>query len=291
MAKEKWVVGIGEALWDLLPDGAKIGGAPANFAYHAGQFGLKALAISALGDDALGDETEKVLREKLDIYMERVPFPTGTVNVTLDGKGVPQYEIREDVAWDNIPLTERLTDIARESVAVCFGSLAQRNPVSRAAIRAFLAAMPEDAMKIFDINLRQHFYGREVVENSLELCNILKINDEELAIVARMFEIDDLPSDEQCRRIRACFDLDMVILTCGTAGSHVFADGVESHFPTPEVAVADTVGAGDAFTGAFCAALLQGMPIGRAHERAVRVSAYVCTQSGAMPPLPPELAR
>ena len=193
MAKEKWVVGIGEALWDLLPDGAKIGGAPANFAFHAGQFGLKALAISALGDDALGDETEKVLREKLDIYMERVPFPTGTVNVTLDGKGVPQYEIREDVAWDNIPLTERLTDIARESVAVCFGSLAQRNPVSRAAIRAFLAAMPEDAMKIFDINLRQHFYGREVVENSLELCNILKINDEELAIVARMFEIDDLP--------------------------------------------------------------------------------------------------
>ena len=291
MAKEKWVVGIGEALWDLLPEGAKIGGAPANFAYHAGQFGLKALAISALGEDALGDETEKVLREKLDIYMERVPYPTGTVNVTLDGKGIPQYEIREDVAWDNIPLTERLTDIARDCVAACFGTLAQRSPVSRAAIRAFLAAMPEDAMKIFDINLRQHFYGKEVVEQSLDLCNILKINDEELEIIGRMFDIDYLPDEEKCRRIRSFFGLNMVILTCGTAGSSVFADGVESVLPTPEVAVADTVGAGDAFTGAFCASLLQGLPIGKAHQRAVEVAAYVCTQSGAMPPLPPELIR
>ena len=291
MAKEKWVVGIGEALWDILPDGAKIGGAPANFAYHAGQFGLKALAISALGQDELGDKTEKVLREQLDIYMERVPFPTGTVQVTLDAKGIPQYEIREGVAWDNIPVTERLTDIARDSVAVCFGTLAQRDPVSRAAIRAFLAAMPSDAMKIFDINLRQHFYDKEVVESSLELCNILKINDEELETIGRMFDIAELPPEEQCRRIRAFFGLDMVILTCGTEGSQIFADGVESSLPTPEVAVADTVGAGDAFTGAFCAALLEGLPIGKAHQRAVDVAAYVCTQSGAMPPIPPELTR
>ena len=287
--KENLVVGIGEALWDVFPDGKKLGGAPANFAYHCSRFGIDSLAVSALGDDPLGAEIASALREKVAINMPLVPYPTGTVQVSLDERGVPSYNITEGVAWDHIPLTEDLLETARHCQAACFGTLAQRSPESRAAIQAFLDAMPSDSMKIFDINLRQHYYSKELVEQSLEKCNILKINDEELEIVGRMFDISDLSPAERCRRIRTYFGLGIVILTCGTSGSHVFADGVESSLPTPEVAVVDTVGAGDSFTAAFCSSLLLGDSIPKAHEKAVALSAYVCTQSGAMPPIPSSL--
>lgn len=289
MAKGLLVAGIGEALWDVFPDGAKLGGAPANFAYHVSRFGIPSVAVSALGEDELGNLAETELRKKLDISMERVPFPTGTVRVTLDGNGVPRYEISEGVAWDNIPLTESLLELASGCDAVCFGSLAQRNAVSRETILAFLDAMPSDAMRIFDINLRQHFYTKEIVETSLEKSNILKINDEELKEVGLMFDIDYLPDTEKCRRLRSYFNLSTLILTCGTDGSYVFADGVESFLPTPEVEVADTVGAGDSFSGAFCAGILKGLPIVKAHELAVRVSAFVCTKTGAMPEIPADI--
>ncbi|MBR6932325.1 MAG: hypothetical protein IKH49_03385 [Bacteroidales bacterium] len=149
--------------------------------------------------------------------------------------------------------------------------------------------MPSDAMRIFDINLRQHFYTKEIVETSLEKSNILKINDEELKEVGLMFDIDYLPDTEKCRRLRSYFNLSTLILTCGTNGSYVFADGVESFLPTPEVEVADTVGAGDSFSGAFCAGILKGLPIVKAHELAVRVSAFVCTKTGAMPDIPADI--
>lgn len=290
------VIGIGEALWDVLPDGRKLGGAPANFAFHVGNFGHKAMVVSAVGADALGSEIKAVFAEKgVEFLIPEVEQPTGTVAVTLSGNGIPQYEICENVAWDNIPFTPQLEEVARHTVAVCFGSLAQRSAVSRETINRFLDVMMADAtpegqpLVVFDINLRQHFYSEELLHNSLTRCNILKINDEELDVVARMFSLTGSSPEEQCRELLHRYHLRMVILTCGTIGSYVFTPDETSFQPTPRVEVADTVGAGDSFTATFIASLLRGLPVADAHRRAVAVSAYVCTCHGAMPTLPAEL--
>ncbi len=285
------IIGLGEALWDMLPEGKKLGGAPANFAYHAGQFGLNTLAVSALGEDKLAEETIEALEQNgLKYIMERVPYATGTVQVTLTGEGIPTYEIKENVAWDNIPFSPQIQEAARNCRAVCFGSLAQRNIVSRQTIQQFLDATPADCIKICDINLRQQFFSKEILEESFKRCNILKINDEELVVVSRMFGYQDLDDAKICEQMVNDYQLQMLVLTCGTNGSHVFtADGKHSFQPTPKVEVADTVGAGDSFTGSFCAAILNGKPVEEAHRIAVEVSAYVCTQNGAMPKYPAEL--
>ena len=286
---ERKIVGLGEALWDCLPDGKKLGGAPANFAYHAGQFGFDTLAVSALGEDALGEETIAALGEhKLNYLMPRIPYPTGTVQVTLDEQGIPTYNIREGVAWDNIPFTPEIEEVAKtcQAVCFCFGSLAQRSVVSRETIGKFLDATPSDCVKIFDINLRQSFFTKEIIEASMRRCNILKINDEELVVVSRMFELPDLDEEKRCKQLIKDYNLDILVLTCGTNGSYVFTADKSYYQPTPKVEVADTVGAGDSFTGSFCAALLKGKSIPEAHELAVKVSAFVCTQNGAMPTLP-----
>ena len=281
---KRYVVGLGEALWDVLPDGKKLGGAPANFAYHAGQFGLDTIAVSALGEDKLAEETIKALEEHgLTYLMPRVPYPTGTVQVTLSGDGIPSYEIRENVAWDNIPYTPEMTDIAKHCRAVCFGSLAQRNVTSWATIRQFLDDTPEDCLKIFDINLRQQFFTKNVIEESLKRCNVLKINDEEVVTFSHLFGYEGLDMRETCLKILSTYGLQMLVLTCGTNGSYVFTPSITSFQDTPKVEVADTVGAGDSFTGSFCAAILNGKSIEEAHKIAVEVSAYVCTQNGAMP--------
>ena len=282
--KDKYVVGLGEALWDVLPDGRKLGGAPANFAYHAGQFGLNAIAVSALGEDKLADETIAQLEEKgLHYCMPRVPYPTGTVQVELDDEGVPTYDIKENVAWDNIPFTPELQAIAENTRAVCWGSLAQRNVVSRQTIYKFLDATPKDCMKIFDINLRQTFYTKEVICESMKRCNVMKINDEELIVIGRMFGYPGLDIENKCWLILGKYDLDMLVLTCGVNGSYVFTPGRVSFQKPPVVEVADTVGAGDSFTGSFCASILEGKSVAEAHKLAVEVSAFVCTQPGAMP--------
>ena len=290
--EKRYVVGLGEVLWDMLPEGKQLGGAPANFAYHAGQFlgAAGAIAISALGEDELAVETIEALSEhNLNTLLPRVPYPTGTVQVTLDGQGIPSYEIKENVAWDNIPFSEEIRRIAASCRAVCFGSLAQRNAVSRTTIQGFLDATPDDCLKIFDINLRQHFYTKEIIQDSIRRCNILKINDEELEIVGQMFGYPDLDFESKCRHILDKYNLDMVVLTCGTNGSHVFTSGGVSFQETPKVQVADTVGAGDSFTGSFVASILSGKSVAEAHRIAVQVSAFVCTQNGAMPTLPREL--
>ena len=290
----KYLIGMGEALWDCLPEERKIGGAPANFAFHAGQFGFRTLAVSAVGDDHLGSEIKGEFEQiGLDYILETVPYPTGTVQVTLDDKGIPCYEIMENVAWDNIPYSSALEELAKDCGVVCFGSLAQRSQVSRETINRFLDAMPDtdDTYKIFDINLRQHFYSKEIVVNSLHKCNVLKINDEELVAVAEMFGCRTLSQEDVCRKLVDDFGLRMLILTCGTDGSYVFSADEMSFQNTPEVMVADTVGAGDSFAGAFIASILKGMSIPEAHKRAVEVSAYVCTRSGAMPVLPENLLR
>ena len=288
------VVGMGEALWDMLPEGKKIGGAPANFAYHVSQFGLDSCVVSAVGEDELGTEILKNFREKkLNCMIETVPYPTGTVQVELDANGVPCYDIREGVAWDNIPFTPALEGLARQTRAVCFGSLAQRSVVSRETINRFLDAMPggEDRYKIFDINLRQGFYTKEILCNSMRKCNILKINDEELVTVSRMFGYPGIDLQDKCWILLAKYNLRMLILTCGVNGSYVFTPGEISFVETPKVEVADTVGAGDSFTAAFVASVLKGLPVAEAHRIAVETSAFVCTRHGAMPALPDSLKR
>lgn len=283
------VVGMGEALWDVLPEGKKIGGAPANFAYHVSQFGLPSCVVSAVGSDALGDEiVENFTSKGLNHLIERVPYPTGTVQVEIDQAGVPQYEIKENVAWDNIPYTAPLEALAQRTKAVCFGSLAQRNVVSRNTVNRFLDAMPQtdDTLVVFDVNLRQGFYNKEILCNSMKRCNVLKINDEELVTVSRMFGYPGIDLQDKCWILLGKYNLKMLILTCGINGSYVFTPGNVSFQPTPKVEVADTVGAGDSFTAAFIASLLKGKSVAEAHSTAVRTSAFVCTRNGAMPVLP-----
>ena len=285
----KTVVGMGEALWDVLPEGKKIGGAPANFAYHVSQFGLPSCVVSAIGQDTLGKEIVDNFKEKgLNFSLAEVPYPTGTVQVEIDQAGIPQYDIKENVAWDNIPFTENLLELAKNTQAFCFGSLAQRNIVSRNTINEFLDAMPqnEDSLVVFDVNLRQGFYTKEILTNSMERCNILKINDEELVTVSRMFGYPGIDLQDKCWILLGKYNLKMLILTCGINGSYVFTPGNVSFLPTPKVEVEDTVGAGDSFTAAFIAGILKGMSVPEAHHKAVETSAFVCTQKGAMPTLP-----
>lgn len=285
------VVGMGEALWDVLPEGKKIGGAPANFAYHVSQFGLPSCVVSAIGDDALGKEIiENFTSKGLDQLIAEVPYPTGTVQVEIDQTGIPLYDIKESVAWDNIPYTEHLDALAKRTKAVCFGSLAQRNVVSRETINHFLDTMPkdDDSLIVFDVNLRQGFYNKEILCKSMQNCNILKINDEELITVSRMFGHPGIDLQDKCWILLGKYNLKMLILTCGINGSYVFTPGNVSFQPTPKVEVADTVGAGDSFTAAFIASILKGKSVTEAHTIAVKTSAFVCTQKGAMPILPPE---
>ena len=284
------IVGLGEALWDCLPEGRKLGGAPANFAYHTGQFGHDSLAISAVGNDVLGMETlDEFGKKGVKYLMPEVDYQTGTVQVELDSEGIPTYDIKEGVAWDNIPFTPEVEEAAKNCRAVCFGSLAQRSSVSRQTIQKFLEATPKDCLNIFYINLRQNFYTKYVITTSLQHANILKINDEELVLIGRLFGYPGLDIENKCWLLLGKYHLDMLVLTCGVNGSYVFAPNLKSFQETPAVEVADTVGAGDSFTGTFTSAILAGMPITDAHKLAVEVSAYVCTQNGAMPKLPKEL--
>lgn len=286
------IVGMGEVLWDVLPEGKKIGGAPANFAYHISQFGLDSCVVSAVGDDKLGYEIlDNFDKKKLNYLIKKVPYPTGTVQVELDETGIPCYEIKEGVAWDNIPYTPALEELAKKTRAVCFGSLAQRSIVSRETINYFLDVMPdgEGQYKIFDINLRQGFYTKDTLCNSMQRCNVLKINDEELITVSRMFGYPDIDFQDKCWILLAKYNLKMLILTCGVNGSYVFTPGNISFVETPKVDVADTVGAGDSFTATFITGILKGKDVSEVHKHAVEVSAYVCTQNGAMPEFPPYL--
>lgn len=292
LAMNTLFTGMGEALWDLFPHGKQIGGAPANFAFHANRLGFDAVAVSAVGNDAAGDEIiETFDRKQLKHLLARVDFPTGTVEVELDAQGIPRYDIRRNAAWDNIPQSEALDRLAAHTQVFCFGTLAQRHTVSRATIRRFLEHMPdgEGRLKVFDANLRQRFYDRATVADSIKRCNILKVNDEELPVIASMLDIGDLPPEQICRKIRDRYGLHSLILTCGALCSHIFTPAEHSQLPTPEVAVADTVGAGDSFTASYCAATVAGQNVHEAHRLAVDISAWVCTQHGAMPEIPDSL--
>ena len=289
---DRYIVGIGDILWDCLPDGRKIGGAPANFAYYTKQFGYDSMVVSAVGDDDLGMEIREVLdRAGLEYILDVPGYPTGTVEIDLDENGIPSYDIKENVAYDFIPFTPELEEVARKCNVACFGSMTQRNPVSRNTIRRFLETMPQtgETYKVFDINLRQHFYDKEIIAESLRLCNVFKINDEELVVVKDMFRYEGESYREVCLKIISEWNLKYLILTCGTNGSYIFTENESSFMETPVVNVADTVGAGDSFISAFMASILKGQDIRTAHELAVKISAYICTQYGAMLDLPQEM--
>jgi fructokinase len=280
--KKKVIVGIGEILWDMLPTGKALGGAPANFAYHAGRLGEEGWAVSAIGDDPLGHEILDIVEgKKLNNLIALTDKPTGTVQVTLDDKGVPSYNIMEDVAWDNIPFTPEMESLARRADAVCFGSLVQRMG-SRDSVMKFLRATSPEALRVFDINLRQHYYSSEVIDASLKLSNILKINDEEIRIVADMFGLgaDDTVA---CRSLAERYGLKLVILTKGAKGSEVITATESIPQEVGKVDVVDTVGAGDSFTAAFVVAYLRGASLGEAQRLANKRAAYVCSRKGAMP--------
>lgn len=277
------IIGLGEILWDMLPTGKQLGGAPANFAYHVCRLGGSGWAVSAISDDELGREIKSTLStKKLNTILEEVNEPTGTVQVTLNAAGVPTYDITEGVAWDHIPFTERIGDLAKETSAVCFGTLAQRSPESRATIHEFIENMPDGSLKVYDINLRQNYYDEKIISDSLRLADILKINDEELEIVSKMLCLSGT-SEERCRAISREFNLKFVILTMGGDGSKVILED-RVHLSTPgKINIVDTVGAGDSFTAAFMLAYLRGESIENAHTLATEVSSYVCTKAGAMP--------
>lgn len=281
------IIGVGEVLFDLLPEGKQLGGAPANFAYHATCLGGNGVAVSAVGCDAFGDEIIEILTAKgVNHHIARVDAPTGTVRVTLDERGIPCYEICEGVAWDKLQLSDEVLSLASRCDAICFGTLAQRSEVSRKAIYSLIEAISakRDALIIYDINLRQHYYSKELIETSLRYCNILKINDEEFATVATMLELATDDFEVGARKLIERYELRMVIVTCGENGSIIVTKDEVSQLDTPKVKVVDTVGAGDSFTAALCVTLLQGKPLREVHRKAVEVAAFVCSNTGAMPP-------
>lgn len=286
-----FVVGLGEVLWDMLPEGKQLGGAPANFAYQVSQCAFPTMLISAVGDDALGEEIRSTLKEKgVDAVLPTVPYPTGTVEVTLDDKGVPQYQISEGVAWDNIPWNDEIKQIAEHTATVCFGTLAQRSEQSRKTIEAFIAATPEESVKVCDVNLRGEYYSKDVIEWSMKVSDVVKVNAEELVEVCRVLGVEYDDQHLVARKLIDDYKLEMLIVTCGTEGSYVYCnDENASCLPTPQVEVVDTVGAGDAFTAIFVAGMLGGLEMRWAHMLAVEAAAYVCTQSGAMPILPEDI--
>jgi fructokinase len=281
------ILGVGEILWDLLPSGKQLGGAPANFAYHAHALGADALVVSRIGRDALGQEILKRL-QKVGLRIDGITIdsksPTGTVTVVLDGQGKPAFTIHENVAWDFLEAGERALREAAQAKVICFGTLAQRNPVARAAIRAVVQAAPLNALRILDINLRQQFWSPALILESLGLANVLKLNDEELPIVAKSL---GLAGDEssQLRQIAARFELKAVALTKGANGSSLWVDDKIVTCPGSKLVVADTVGAGDSYTAALALGLLAGHNPERIIEFAHRIADYVCTQPGAMPPM------
>ena len=283
MKNKPIILGVGEVVWDCLPGGRKLGGAPVNFAYHCMQLGAKSYPVSAVGTDPLGDETLEACRSYgLDTAFIQVnQHPTSRVLVTLDEAGVPSYEIVENVAWDALEATPEALALASKADAVCWGSLAQRSEPSREAVLRLLSAVPSSAMKVFDINLRQHYYSKEVIEASLQQANVLKLNEDELPVVLSLLDASGIP------QLISHYGLDFLVFTCGAAFSEVYGpQGLLSHIETPRIEVADTVGAGDCFTAAFVTSLLQGQAPARAHKEAVRLSAWLCSVPGAINPHP-----
>ncbi len=285
------VVGIGEVLWDLLPAGRQLGGAPANFAFHAKMLGAQAQLVTRVGRDDLGRAIlQRFVDTGIDVSAVQIDdlVPTGTASVVLNNGGVPHFVIQENVAWDQLMITEKARTVIREANAVCFGTLAQRSETSRVAIQSLLSSARPDALRIFDINLRQKFFSLEIIQRSLELANILKVNDEELPVLAKIFGLVGKHED-QIAELAHRFDLKLVALTCGARGSVLYAQGTYSKVEGLPASVVDTVGAGDAFTAMLALGVLAEWDLDRINRCCNDVAAYVVSQPGATPQLPAHL--
>ncbi|MBZ5536580.1 MAG: carbohydrate kinase [Acidobacteriia bacterium] len=285
------LVGIGEVLWDILPSGKQLGGAPANFAFHARALGAEAVVASSVG----ADESGRGILERLDTlglnhdYVVTDPVhPTGTVRVKIDPSGNPAYIIPENVAWDYLSLTRQWIRLVGGADAICFGSLAQRSEVSRTTIRTLLEKTSHKALRIFDVNLRAPFFTGGVIENSLQVANVLKLSREELPVVAGLLSIS---GDETIvlSKIMQRYNLRLIALTRGGQGSVLYSGGRKSDHPGHHVEVIDSVGAGDAFTAAMALGILKGYDLDRVNDSANQVASFVCSQPGATPFLPEEL--
>lgn len=281
------IIGLGEILWDVFPDGRRLGGAPTNFAYHAHGMGASTALVTAVGNDVPGRDIQASLADwgidQQYVYVDP-DHPTGSVTVRLDANGVPQYVIHEDVAWDHIPERPELLQEAAHCDAVCFGTLCQRSPVSRSTIQAFLRATLPDCLRVCDVNLRAPFYSPEELESLLAPANVLKLNDAELPIVAEILGLDARPS-ETAPRLLERLDLRLLALTRGGEGSILFSRDQISVHPGYTVPVVDTVGAGDAFTAALVKGLLAEKSLMEINFAANRVAANVCSHAGGTPPI------
>jgi len=279
------ILAIGEVLWDMLPSGRKVGGAPANFAFHCRQLGADARILSRVGNDDLGRELIEFYRS-LGLPTELIETdptaPTGTVGVELVA-GQPKYTIHENVAWDRIEATDAAVRFSQTADAVCFGSLAARNEATLRTIRRLVSETPQTALRVLDLNLRDPFVARNVIESVLGLANVLKLNDDELARIAAMFDAPGQRKIQQADWFIDRYGLKMLVLTCGSQGSRIFVDGKEYSCDGRKVEVIDTVGAGDAFTAAVVVGLLSDWSIDTINERANEIAALVCAQSGATP--------
>jgi Sugar kinases, ribokinase family len=294
------VVGIGEVLWDLLLTGPQLGGAPANFAYHANALGAHAYVVTRVGDDDYGREIIRRFREmgiRSGAIQVDKQAPTGTATVALSGNGLAHFTVHENVAWDFIAPTHEALALVAQAHAICFGSLAQRSDSSRQAIQQLLAAAPTDSLRVFDINLRQNFYSREVIERSLQIANVLKLNDDELPVIAEMLALRGT-IEEQLTQLATTFHLRLIALTRGAQGSLLYqsktgSDAEErwSNCPSRPVDVVDTVGAGDSFTAALVMGLLRKIDLDEVNLLANDVARYVCSHTGATPALPMEFAK
>lgn len=282
------IIGIGEVVWDCFPEGKRLGGAPINFCFFAKELGADSYPVTAIGEDELGDETIAVLKKTgLNLrHVSRNSLPTGKVLVSLNEAGIPQYNIVENVAWDEIECSRATMEFVSDADVVCWGSLAQRSEKSRTSILKFIDTVPNTSLKVFDINIRQYFYSTDLIVESLQKANVLKLNEDELPLLISLLS---LSTDfvEAIAELISRFSLKYVIFTQGAVGSGIYdASGKVSSIDTPKVEVADTVGAGDSFTATFVVNMLRGESVEESHRRAVNVSAYTCTQRGAINPLP-----
>ena len=276
------LVGIGELLWDRFPQGPRLGGAPGNFAVHAARLGCRAAVASRVGADDLG---RAALAELAALGVDTrwvqvdLDLPTGTVEVAVDDRGQPTFDIRPDVAWDALECTPAWAGLAAGADAVCFGTMASRGPRTLAAVQAFLAAAGPACLRIFDVNLRPGCQGPEGVRALLGHCDVLKVNEDELPVVAALAGV----TGDLAEGLRARFRLRLVAVTLGARGSRLCVPGGSRLEAPMAVTVADTVGAGDAFTAAVAVGLVRGWDLETLHRRASRLSAYVCSQAGATP--------
>ena len=279
------VIGIGELLWDLLPEGKKLGGAPCNFVYHANKLGASARILSAVGSDEMGREIlETIKRKNLSTDLIQInDNPTSTVDVKLNSIGVPKYVIHQNVAWDFLYFDENAIGMVNNADIVCFGSLAQRNAKSREIICKFLNVCKTDALIIFDINIRQTFYNKEIIENSLHFCNVLKMNEEEYPIVCNLIDLKGDDLDSNVRELMTKYDLNLLAFTKGAQGSILYTPTEKSEMPTPKIDVKDTVGAGDSFAAAMAIGFVNKLPLRKLHEKAIEIASFVCESNGSMP--------